>query len=77
MSVQDDTRSQLSPRVAAPAIHGARGDPAAWCSCNAMSLPSPAGAFNVLRIAGEIATVDNHAGRACRRPAATTHPPPR
>lgn len=55
MSVeQDDTRSQLSPRVAAPAIHGARGDPAAWCSCSAMSSPSPAGAFMVLRIAGEV-----------------------
>ncbi len=61
MSVQqDDTRSPLSPRVAAPAIHGARGDPAAGCLCDAMSLPSPAGALAVLRIAGEIdlATVD-------------------
>lgn len=61
MSVQqDDTRSQLSPRVATPAVHGARGDPAAWCSCSAMSLPSPAGAFIVLRIAGEVdlSTVD-------------------
>lgn len=60
MSVQqDDTRSQLSPRVAAPAIHRALGDPAG-CSCNAMSLPSPAAAFIVLRIAGEIdlSTVD-------------------
>ena len=55
MSIQqDDTRPQLSPRVAALAIHGARGDPAAGCSCNAMSLPSQAGAFIVLRIAGEI-----------------------
>jgi anti-anti-sigma factor len=61
MSVlQDDTRTQRSPRVAAPAIRGARGDPATWCSCNAMSLPSPAGAFIVLRIAGEVdlSTVD-------------------
>lgn len=61
MSVQqDDTRSQPSPHVAAPAIHGARGDPTAWCSCSAVLLPSPAGAAIVLGIAGEIdlATVD-------------------
>ena len=76
MSVQqDDTRSQLSSRVAAPAGHGARGDPAAGCSCDAMSLPSPAGAFLVLRIAGEVdlSTVDTMQA-ACLRLAAATRP---
>lgn len=67
MSDQRDTVRSAPRSIAAPAVYGARGDPApgaagqaSWCTCSTTAIPAPAGPVIVLRVAGEVdlSTID-------------------